>query len=343
MARPATALLIASALALASAPASLAAGGPGFAIDAKGFESYFRYEVAPGALKRGAVRVVNRTERPTTVFVRTADVTTAAGGGLQYGTETAQANGRWVRLARSRVRLAAGAVETVRFRLRVPDGAEPGDHFAGIVALNRADVRAARRRQDDGRGLALRFLPRLAIAVQATVPGGRTRELTTGQAGIDVAPTATGATLAVRNSGELLVGATSGDLAILQGDTVLARRYLDLGAFVPRTEIRLRVPFEGTPAEGMYRLRGTLRPEGAEPIQVDEEVEFGAEAATQFRRETGREAQASGISPLIVAIGGAAAMLAILALAARVRSLSRMEPAGFEPAASALQTRRSTN
>jgi hypothetical protein len=321
--RPAVTPLAACVLVwLALSPATAGAQQPGFAIDAVGFESYFHYRAEPGTREAGALRIVNRSRRTLTVRLRAVDVTTAATGGLQYGTRRAGGDGRWLALARHGVRLPVGGVQTVRFRLRVPKRAAPGDHFAGIVAINRADDRAARREGGRG-GLRLRFLPRLAIAVQATVPGGRTHELTTGHAGIDVTPSSTDATLALRNTGDLLVDATEGDLALFQGDTLLDRRYVDLGAFVPRTEIRLRVPFEGTPARGEYRVRGTLRPAGGRPVRVDEKIEFGEVAAQELKRETGREATASGVSAALVAIGGAAVLLALMTLIALLRRQRR--------------------
>jgi hypothetical protein len=306
-----------------AAPAMARADQPGFAIDAVGFESYFHYRIHEGAERTGVLRVVNRSRAPMVVMLRPADVTTAATGGLEYGTRAAGGDGRWLKLSRRTVRLARGEVENVRFRVRMPRRAEPGDHFAGIVALNRADVRAARRRGGPA-GVRLRFLPRLAIAVQATVPGGRGHELTTGAAGISVAPAATEGTLAVRNTGDLLIDRTEGDLALMQGDTLLDRRYLDLGAFVPNTEIKLRVPFEGTPARGDYRLVGTLRPAGGRPVQVNERIHFGDVAARELKRDTGIEARASGI-PVPLAIGaGAALLLALTTLAALLRRQRRM-------------------
>src|SRR6266540_2661715 len=147
MSRPAVTLLAACLLTgLAAAPAVAGQHQPGFAIDAVGFKSYFRYRIDAGKRETGALRLVNRSSRPLSVLLSAVDITTAATGGLQYGTRRTGGDGRWLALARRGVRLPAGGVETVPFRLRVPKRAEPGDHFAGIVAINSADARAARRR-----------------------------------------------------------------------------------------------------------------------------------------------------------------------------------------------------
>lgn len=317
-------LLITACLALTlAAPAAAQQGQPGFALSAVGFDSYFRYRVEPGRSQSGAVRLTNLSGRPLTVLLRAADVTTAATGGLQYGSAPPRGDAQWLTLDRSRVRLAAGGAQTVRFRLGVPASATPGDHFAGIVALNGRDVRAARRRPTRG-GLHLRFLPRLAIAVQATIPGGDTRELRAGNANVEVTPSATNATLQLRNTGNRLVDATSGDLALLQGSTLLVRHHVDLDSFVPNTQITLRVPFEGTPAHGTYHLRGTLRPTGGKPVHVNEEISFDVRAARELRRETGREAKGAGVPAVLAAVAGAALLLVIATLAALLRRQRRL-------------------
>lgn len=245
-------------------------------------------------------------------------MTTAGGGGLQYGGRDARGDGRWVTLDRRRVDLPAGGSRIVGFRLRVPRGAEAGDHFAGIVVLNERDQRAAKRRASGG-SLQLRVLPRLAVAVQTTLAGPSRRELTAGRGSIEITPSATSGALLVRNTGNRLIRATTGDLALLQGDRELARHDVDLDSFVPRTQVTLRVPFEGTPARGDYRLRGVLRPAGGRPVRVDEEFSFGETAARELEKEAGREAKGGGVSAALVAAIGAVLLLVIATLTALLR------------------------
>lgn len=158
----------------------------------------------------------------------------------------------------------------------------------------------------------------------ATIPGGHTRELRAGSASIEVTPSATNATLQLRNTGNRLVGATSGDLALLQGSTQLRRHYIDLDSFVPNTQITVRIPFEGTPAHGTYHLRGTLRPAGSKPVHVNEEISFDESAARELRRETGRAAKGGGVPAVLAAVVGAAMLLAIVTLAALLRRQRRL-------------------
>jgi hypothetical protein len=329
MPRPACLLVTACATLALAAPAAAQQWQPGFALSAVGFDSYFRYRVEPGGERRGALRLANLTGRPLTLLLRPADVTTAATGGLQYASRPPGGDARWLALDRRRLRLAAGGAQTVGFRLQVPEGAGPGDHFAGIVALNARNVRAAHR-PPTRRGLQLRFLPRLAIAVQSTIPGGHRWELRAGNAGIEVTPSATNATLQLRNSGNRLIRTTSGDLALLQGSTLLVRHYVDLDSFVPNTPVTLRLPFEGTPAHGTYQLRGTLQPARGKPVHVNEQINFDEGAASELRRETGREAKGAGVPLVLAAVTGAAGLLMIVTLAAL---LSRQRRQSTAPAA----------
>jgi Bacterial protein of unknown function (DUF916) len=312
-----------------AAPAAAQPAQAGFALSAAGFDSYFRYRVTPGGSEAGTVQLTNLSERPVTVLLRAADVTTAATGGLQYGSAPPGGDAQWLTLDRSRLRLAVGGAQSVRFRLRVPASATPGDHFAGIVALNGRDLRMARRRPA-ARGLQLRFLPRLAIAAQTTIPGGNTWQLQAGNANIEVTPSATNATLQLRNTGNRLVPATSGNLSLLQGSTPLVHHHVRLDSFVPNTQITVRVPFEGIPAHGTYRLRGTLHPSGGKPVHVDEEISFDETAARELRRETGQQAKSAGVPTLLAGVAGAALLLVIATLAALLRRQRRLSnpPAG---------------
>jgi hypothetical protein len=316
---PFTRLLITGFLALTlAAPAAAQPPQPGFALSAVGFDSYFRYDVAPGSSQTGTVQVSNLSERPLTVLLRPADVTTAATGGLQYGTSPPGGDAQWLSLDENRVPLAAGETQSVQFELRVPASASPGDHFAGIVALNAHDAQTARR-QPARRGLQLRFLPRLAIAVQTTVPDGDLWELRAGEAGLEVTPSATNATLQLRNTGNRLVHRTAGNLTLLQDSTPLNHHHVNLDSFVPNTQITLRVPFEGTPAHGTYRLRGTLHPTQGKPVHVDQQIDFDQPAADELKRETGQQAKSAGIPTLLAAIVGAALLLLCATLAALLR------------------------
>ena len=306
---------------------SRAAAQPGFSISAVGFRSYFRYGLAPGGRARGTVRLVSSSPRAVDVLLQAVDVGTAATGGLDYGASQSRGLDPELQLERRSVRLSPGASVNVGFTAATPRSASPGDRFAGIVALNRAQVRAARR-GSRRKGFSLRFLPRLAIAVQVTVPGPASYELQVGNAGIDVTPSSTDLTLLLRNSGNKLIRHTGGRLAISKDGRVLVRHRVDIDAFVPATTVRYRVPLVGSPAEGTYRVKGVLRPERGAPVVVDETVSFGDTAAREFKRETGKEATKSGPSILLIAALVAALALIIALAGALLRARRRLSAAG---------------
>src|SRR6059058_1394143 len=126
-------LLLAAAV-LAAAPATAGAAGPGFSVAAVGFDSYFQYRLKPGAVARGQLRVVNQSRHARHVVLRAADVTTAAGGGLEYGTGDPRGLGRWIRLAASEVTVAPGSARDIPFTVHAGAHAQAGDALAGIVA-----------------------------------------------------------------------------------------------------------------------------------------------------------------------------------------------------------------
>lgn len=315
--------LCAAEAAAGAAASSKAAGQPGFSIAAVGFDSYFRYRLAGGRSARGTVRLVSSSRQVLHVVLQAADVGTAATGGLEYGASDSSAAGSWLKLARHGVRLAPGATVDVAFTTTAPPTARPGDHFVGIVALNRAQVRAARR-NSRREGFSLRFLPRLAIALQVTVPGKATRELKVDNAAIDVTPSSTDITLLLLNTGNKLIKRTRGRLAISQNGSVLVRRGVTIDVFVPTTKLLYRIPLVGRPAEGSYRVKGVLRPEGGAPVRVDETVSFGSKASGEFKRETGREATKSGPSALLIGAFIGALVVVLLLAAALIRTRKRL-------------------
>ncbi len=315
--------LIAAPASARAADSGKANAGPGFSIAAVGTDSYFRYRVAAGERARGRVRLVSTSPRTVRVMLLAADVGTAATGGLEYGATQARGVDPVLRLARQGVRLDPGASVEVPFTVATPPDAAPGDRFAGIVALNRSQIRAAQQ-GSQRKGFSLRYLPRLAIAVQVTLPGPAKRELTVGNVGIDVTPSSSDVTVLLRNSGDKLIRRTKGQLAVSQNGRELVRRKVDLSAFVPATRIQYRVPLVGRPAEGSYRVTGVLRPERGAPVRVDETVSFGARAAREFKRETGREATRSGPSGLLVGALVAAVLAVLVLVAALVRAQRRL-------------------
>lgn len=237
-----------------------------------------------------------------------ADVSTAAAGGLQYGLGRAHGEGRWLALSSRRVTLSSGRTRLVPFTVRVPRSAKPGDHFLSITAVD-SHARALRPGQG---GIRLRLIPRLAMTVEVRVPGPRTRSLGVGPISIVVQPSGASLALRLQSPGNALISSTTGQVSVSHEGSLLFGQPIELAAFVPKTAISLHVPWEGQPVEGTYRVTGTLRPQGARAVSFDRTVSFGGDAIKQFRRLTGRPAQAGSSTPLVLIVLLAVAFSAAL-------------------------------
>ncbi|MEU6541065.1 DUF916 domain-containing protein [Streptomyces sp. NPDC047000] len=100
---------------------------------------YFYLSADPGQTLEDKVVVANRTARPLTFRLYAADAyNTARDGGFAVRTakERMRGVGAWARPAKSRVTVPGHGSVTVPFTLKVPEGAEPGDHPGAIVALD---------------------------------------------------------------------------------------------------------------------------------------------------------------------------------------------------------------
>ncbi len=307
-------LSAAVAVAVAPAPARAAAGSPlGYALSAVGFSSYFKFASRPGLTERGVLRVTNTGAGSRTLELRPADVGTAATGGLQYGLGAPSGEGRWIALPQRTIELAGGSSRDLPFAVRVPSGAAPGEHFLAITAVDRR----ALARQLRGQGIRLRLIPRLAMTIAVRLPGPRTEKLALGAIALAVAPSGASLAFELANRGDTLIGSTGGNVTVSQGGTPLFSQTIELGSFVPRTAISFHVPWEGTPVEGSYRVKGVLQPAGAQPIPFDRVIEFGSGAIHRYRRLTGHRAQSSSSDSLVLIalLAVVVAVAAILALA----------------------------
>ncbi|GHI07841.1 hypothetical protein AQI88_33890 [Streptomyces cellostaticus] len=118
---------------------------------------YFYLSADPGQTLTDKVVIANKTGKPRTFRLYAADAyNTPRDGGFAVRTlkERMRGVGAWARPARSRVTVPGHRTVTVPFTLRVPEGAEPGDHPGAIVALD--------ERIDPGSGT-------LALGVQRAV------------------------------------------------------------------------------------------------------------------------------------------------------------------------------
>ncbi|MET7476151.1 DUF916 domain-containing protein [Streptomyces sp. NPDC005648] len=100
---------------------------------------YFYLSADPGTTIRDKVVVANKTAKPLTFRLYAADAyNTPRDGGFAVRTvaERQRGVGAWAKPAKSRVTVPPHGKVTVPFTLRVPKGAEPGDHPGALVALD---------------------------------------------------------------------------------------------------------------------------------------------------------------------------------------------------------------
>jgi hypothetical protein len=100
---------------------------------------YFYLSADPGQTIDDKVVLANKTGKPLTFRLYAADAyNTARDGGFAVRTvrEKMRGVGAWAKPARTRVTVPAHKTVTVPFTLKVPEGAEPGDHPGALVALD---------------------------------------------------------------------------------------------------------------------------------------------------------------------------------------------------------------
>lgn len=224
------------------------------------------------------------------------------------------------------MRLASYARTEIPFTARVPAGALPGEHFAGITAYNGAALALLHRQQHSisPQRFSIHAITRLAVAVELKLPGPTHAALRAGRAAFIAEPSGTSVTLPVYNTGNLLIPGTTGHLTLTQGTRVLRQMPILLTSFIPRTQIEIPVPLTGTPVEGTYRLRGVLRPRNAPLVRIDTLVTFGTSQAKAVQQATGQKAIAgTSIPAWILAVLALAVLVTLLAVTALLRSRRR--------------------
>ncbi|WP_416986299.1 WxL protein peptidoglycan domain-containing protein [Streptomyces sp. T028] len=100
---------------------------------------YFYVSADPGQTIEDKVVVANKTAGPLTFRLYAADAyNTARDGGFAVKSlgERMRGVGAWAELPKERVTVPAHKTVTVPFTIKVPQGAEPGDHPGAIVALD---------------------------------------------------------------------------------------------------------------------------------------------------------------------------------------------------------------
>lgn len=276
---------------------------------------YPRFAPEPGQTVRGTLRLTSRSSRVRVVRLQTLALTTANSGGIQFAGDKSDETSSWLRLSRTDVRLRPRASTTVRFTAEVPADAAPGEHYAGLAAVDRAELRNAAAKPDKGaRGVALNRVTRVALPVRLWVPGDAARRLDLRDMTFAANAAGSHLDLDLGNTGRRLVRETAVDLRVSRDGKQLFRHTGDLAEFVPGTRIRYAVAWRGKPKAGTYHVSGTVTPKGAAPIEVDRDVEFAGAEAKQLEERTGDPAAPADDLPFLL-IGAFALVLLVAASA----------------------------
>jgi hypothetical protein len=127
-----------------------------------------------------------------------------------------------------------------------------------------------------------------------------------------------GAVLGLLPGGSELTQQTQVKLRVRRGARTVLIYSSTLGQLFPGQILDFRIPWRGRPTTGTYHVQGTIRPQGAKPIDVNRTVRFTSAKAKRLTQQTPPVAQAttSGTPRWVwTALAGAAAALIALALA----------------------------
>ena len=282
----ATASLSTLALAaLAAAPAG-AASRPqraAFALAPVGAPGAIVLRGAPGRLLRGAVSVRNLSDKRIGVRLQRADIADASNGNADYVTAGVHATGRWVHLRTRTVHLAPHATRRVGYAIRVPRAARGASHYAGIVAVDTAELAHAHAHaHHGGQSFTLHRIERQAIPITIRMRGRLVRRLALRSVRLDVQPVGAAVMLGLAPGGSALIQSTTIKFRVLRGNHTLFATRTTLGQLFPGAPLAYRIPWKGRPAAGTYRVQGTIRPQGAPMIRIDSQVVVTGAAARQL-------------------------------------------------------------
>jgi hypothetical protein len=330
MALLATLALAATAAAPASAAALPSSKPPAFALSAGGGAFALQLRGIPLDVLSGSVGVRNMSGHPVTVMLQAADIRNSANGNADYATTGLSQAGRWLHLDAATVRLAAHATREVAFTVSIPAGTTGGSHYAGIVAIDAADLApAAAQTGAKGAGFAFRRINRQAVPITIRMPGPLTRSVTLRSVKLIVQPVGASLTLGLLPGGTVLIEDATIKLRVLRGARTIFTYNSALGQLFPGSSLDYSVPWQhGRPTTGTYRVVGVFRPRDAAAVNIDTTVNFTGAAAATLKRVTPPVAGAPSTGLPIwvwIALGIAAALL--IALLVTVYRLSRRPPA----------------
>lgn len=283
---------------------------------------------APSETLRGAVSVRNLSRHAITVLLQPADIRNAGNGNADYVTDRLDRAGRWLRLATKVVALAPRDVRRVPFTVHIPAGTRGASHYAGFVATDSDELRAANAPGSRRRRFTFYRVNRQALPLTVRGPGPLSRSLRLRSVALAVRPADAALELGLLPSGTVLLGSARVKLRVQRAGKTLFTHAANLGQLFPATVLTYKIPWRGRLTPGAYRVRGVVRPLGAAAVPIDKTVTFTPAKQAALERATPHTAHASRGLPAWVwlALGGAALLLTVLLAAVwRLRRAARAE------------------
>ncbi len=174
--------------------------------------------------------------------------------------------GRWTRVTRRALVLRPGERRTVPVVVRVPAGAEPGDHSGGVVAR----IVSPRRAVTGDGGIGVAIVERVGVRVHVRVPGPRTAALGIGHIAVHAEeggglrgaiglPDRVRVRFVAENTGNLRQEGIAGTVSLWRGGDRVAEARYRVGDLLPgeRRLVQGRMDLPAVP-QGDYRVRVDL-------------------------------------------------------------------------------------
>jgi YVTN family beta-propeller protein len=240
--------------------AHVAHGGLGVR-PAHGNASYITATLTPGARHTTAIVATNAGDKPLQLVVYAVDGRTSPTSGTVYSTreDLSRGAGRWLKTPTKTVTVRPGHRLTIPFTIRVPTGAAPGDHVAGIAVQQPSPRKSAGR-------LSVRSVFRQVVGVLIRVPGDASfqPQLTSGRLARIPGTTSAALRLGLANAGlrlgkpllQVTMTGTNG-----YRDTVTRR----LDTILPGDAIDYELPWPSGLRAGTYDVVARLSSGGTSP------------------------------------------------------------------------------
>ncbi|MDQ5823110.1 MAG: DUF916 domain-containing protein [Chloroflexota bacterium] len=251
------------------------------AVTAKG---YFIYRVQSSASVTGSVLLKNPGTEAITVELAAVDAITAQTGGSAFETVDARtrATGAWLKFAASSVTLPAGRQQVVDFTVTVPASVKPGQYLAGISAYApiipaTAVVNQGGSKMDANVTVQTRYV----IAVQVDVEGAWTPSMKIDSVALVQQPSGPFIGVRMKNDGDTLFKSSGTFVLSDAGGKRILEQSIQVGTFVPGTEILYPVKWSGELGPGTYKVEVVVDYGANKQATYMSDLEIGAEKAVQ--------------------------------------------------------------